>query len=100
MQLDDICAIHQVSSCFPPAPRLQQTGRCAQALNEALAVAPTAQPSSAEEVSHEIARSNLSTFLTPSSIAAELRPDLDPVAAAAIYTGVGTHRAAVEAQPV
>ena len=46
------------------------------------------QPSTAEEVSHEIARSNLSTFLTPSSIAAELRPDLDPVAAAAIYTGV------------
>ena len=39
------------------------------------------------QVSHEIARSNLSTFLTPSSIAAELRPDLDPVAAAAIYTG-------------
>jgi len=41
----------------------------------------------AESVSHEIARSNLSTFLTPSSIAAELRPDLDPVEAADIYTG-------------
>lgn len=42
---------------------------------------------SVEEVSHEIARSNLTTFLTPSSIAAELRPDLDPVEAAVIYTG-------------
>lgn len=60
-----------------------------QALNEVLSEsAMNQQPSTAEEVSHEIARSNLSTFLTPSSIAAELRPDLDPVAAAAIYTGV------------
>jgi hypothetical protein len=58
-----------------------------QALNEVLSEASNQQPSTAEEVSHEIARSNLSTFLTPSSIAAELRPDLDPVAAAAIYTG-------------
>lgn len=39
------------------------------------------------EITHEIARSNLSTFLTPSSIAAELRPDLDPREAADIYTG-------------
>ena len=42
------------------------------------------------QVSHEIARSNLDTFLTPSSIAAELRPDLDPHEAANVYTGEDT----------
>ena len=39
------------------------------------------------QVSHEIARSQMNTFLTPSSIAAELRPDLDPEEACEIYTG-------------
>ena len=39
---------------------------------------------------HEIAHSNLNTFLSPSSIAAELRPDLTPSAAADIYTGAPT----------
>ena len=38
-------------------------------------------------MSHEIARSQMNTFLTPSSIAAELRPDLDPEQACEIYTG-------------
>ena len=42
---------------------------------------------SVEEIDYQIARSNLDTFLTPSSIAAELRPDLDPAEAAEIYTG-------------
>ena len=45
----------------------------------------------AAEVGHEIAQSNLDTFLTPSSIAAELRPDLTPAAAADIYSGARLH---------
>lgn len=55
--------------------------------SEASGSQPAIGGDSAEAVSHEIARSNMSTFLTPSSIAAELRPDLDPVEAADIYTG-------------
>jgi hypothetical protein len=35
----------------------------------------------------QMAASSLSSFLTPSSLAADLRPDLDPVRAAEIYTG-------------
>lgn len=45
----------------------------------------------AAEVGHHIALSNLDTFLTPSSIAAELRPDLSPDKAADIYTGKTRH---------
>ena len=44
--------------------------------------------SSVRDLTFEIAKSNLDTFLTPSSIAAELRPDLEPAEAANIYTGV------------
>ena len=47
------------------------------------------------QVSHEIARSQMNTFLTPSSIAAELRPDLDPEQACEIYTGVAQPSPAV-----
>ncbi len=52
-----------------------------------------AEGATAAEVGHEIAQSNLDTFLTPSSIAAELRPDLIPAAAADIYTGARPHDA-------
>lgn len=45
----------------------------------------------AAEVGHHIALSNLDTFLTPSSIAAELRPDLSPDKAADVYTGIAQH---------
>ena len=36
---------------------------------------------------YAIAHSQLQTFMTPSGVAADLRPDLDPVQAADIYTG-------------
>ncbi len=40
-----------------------------------------------EAIALEIARNDVGACLTPSSIAAEMRPDLDPAEAAAIYTG-------------
>ena len=57
--------------------------------NHAVQVADAdgAEAASPGAIALEIARNDVGCCLTPSSIAAEMRPDLDPAEAAAIYTG-------------
>lgn len=52
-----------------------------------VADAGDAGAASQEAIVLEIARNDVGGCLTPSSIAAEMRPDLDPAEAAAVYTG-------------
>lgn len=59
----------------------------ALATSDAKVTAARSGDATAAKVGHEVAQSNLDTFLTPSSMAAKLRPDLTPPAAADIYTG-------------
>jgi hypothetical protein len=52
-----------------------------------MAEAGGGEPPPPGAIAREIARLDIGACLTPSSIAAEMRPDLDPEEAAAIYTG-------------